>query len=85
MAGSPRKGFSPNAQRALKLLASSPHGAPEELLVLGHGLKRQMLDGLVLAGFATVVTETMNAGAATIKVERYRITDDGRRVLEKLG
>jgi hypothetical protein len=55
---------------------------PWPMLVLGHGFKREMLAGLVLAGLATVVTETMKAGAATIKIERYMITDDGRRALE---
>jgi hypothetical protein len=29
----------------------------------------------VLAEFATVVTETVKAGAATVKIERYMITD----------
>jgi methionine synthase II (cobalamin-independent) len=37
------------------------------------------------AGFATVVTETMKAGDATIKVERYRITDDGREAVATEG
>jgi hypothetical protein len=74
--------LSPNAHRALQFLAKRPHGANEELLVLGHGFKRQMLAGLVLAGLATVVTETVRAGGPTIKVERYRITDAGRRALE---
>jgi hypothetical protein len=64
------------------LLAKSRQGVNEELLVLGHGFKRQMLAGLVLAGFATVVTETLRAGGPTIKVERYRITDAGRSALE---
>jgi hypothetical protein len=36
----------------------------------------------VLAGFVTVVTETVHIGAPTIKVERYRITDDGRKAIE---
>jgi hypothetical protein len=45
--------------------------------MLAHGFKREMLAGLVLAGLATVVTETMRAGAATIKVERNRITGGG--------
>jgi hypothetical protein len=40
-----------------------------------------MLAGLVLAGIATVVTETMRAGAATIRVEKYRITEIGRKAL----
>jgi hypothetical protein len=42
-----------------------------------------MLD--CLAGFATVETATMRAGTATIKVERYRITDDGRAALAPCG
>jgi hypothetical protein len=49
--------------------------------MLAHGFHREMLAGLVQAGLATVVTETMRAGAAPIKVERYRITDNGRDAL----
>jgi hypothetical protein len=41
-----------------------------------------MLAGLVLAGLATVVTEITKPGGPTIKVERYRITDAGRRAIE---
>jgi DNA-binding PadR family transcriptional regulator len=47
-----------------------------------HGFSRQILARLVRAGLATVVTETMRAGARTAKVERYRITDDGRKALQ---
>jgi hypothetical protein len=47
-----------------------------------RGFKSETLAELVLAGLATVVTETVHAGAPTIKVERYRITDDGRKALE---
>jgi hypothetical protein len=83
----PKRRFNPNVRRALVLLANSPHGAAEELLTLGHDFKRELLAGLVLAGLvlaglATVVTETMKAGAATITIERYMITDDGRKALE---
>jgi hypothetical protein len=53
--------------------------------MLAHGFHREMLAGLVQAGLATLVTETMKAGAATIKVERYRITDDGRDALTAEG
>jgi hypothetical protein len=67
-------------RRALALLTSDEHGATEALM-LAHGFHREMLAGLVLAGFATIVTETMRAGAAPINVERYRITDDGRAAL----
>jgi hypothetical protein len=42
-----------------------------------------MLAGLVLAALARVVSETRTVRRGfTIKVERYRITDDGRRALE---
>ncbi len=64
-----------NQRRALALLAGDEHGATEALM-LAHGFHREML-----AGLATIVTENMKAGATTIKVERYRITDDGRNAL----
>jgi hypothetical protein len=71
-------------RRALALLASDERGAAEALMT-AHGFRREMLAELVLAGFVTVVTEKMKAGAATIKVERYRITDDGRAALAAGG
>jgi len=79
----PRERLSPERRRALRLLASRPRGAAEEVLVLAHEFTRDMLAGLVLAGLATMVTDTMRSGGGpTIKVERYRITDDGREALE---
>ncbi len=69
-------------RHALELLASIPRGATEDLLVLAHEFSRDMLAGLVLAGLATVVTETVRAGGPSLKVERYRITDAGRKALE---
>jgi hypothetical protein len=62
---------------ALALLASDEHGATGALM-LALGFRREMLAGLVLAGLAT---ETVRAGGATMKVERYRITDAGREAL----
>jgi hypothetical protein len=48
-----------------------------------HGFSVDMLAGLVLAGLAIVVTETKTVGhGLTIKVERYRITDDGRKAIQ---
>lgn len=49
--------------------------------MMAHGFRREMLARLVLKGLATVTTGTMRAGAATMKVERYKITDDGRNAL----
>ena len=64
------------------MLASNSRGATEDLLVLAHEFSRDMLAGLVLAGLATVVTETIRAGGPTIKVERVSITDAGRKALD---
>jgi hypothetical protein len=71
-------------RRALQLLANDPHGVTEALM-LAHGFRGEMLAGLVLAGLAMVVTETMRAGAATIRVEKYRITEIGRKALAAEG
>jgi hypothetical protein len=67
-------------RRALRLLAGAPDGVTEAMM-LAHGFRREMLARLVLKGLATVTTGTMRVGAATMKVERYRITDDGRNAL----
>jgi DNA-binding PadR family transcriptional regulator len=40
-----------------------------------------MLADLVRQGLATAQRETMRVGGRTIRVERYRITDDGRKAL----
>jgi hypothetical protein len=69
-------------RRALKML-DTPRGVSEEMLVLAHGFSTEMIAGLVLAGLATVVMETMMARpGVTIVVERIRITDSGKRALE---
>ena len=78
----PRKRrLSPNARRALLLLATSPHSANEALLVIVHSLKRQMLAGLVRAGLAAAEREVVNVGGRPVEVVRVRITDDGRKAL----
>jgi hypothetical protein len=75
--------FSREQLRALRILAGVPRGIGEEILVVAHGFSVGMLSGLVLAELAMVVTETkMAPRGPTTKVERIRITDNGRRVLE---
>jgi hypothetical protein len=66
-------------RRALRLLAGTPLGVTEAMMA--HGFRPAMLARLALKGLATVTTGTMQAGAATMKVERYKITDDGRKAL----
>jgi hypothetical protein len=71
--------LSTQARRALIEIGSRPHGVAEDVLTLS-GFKREMLVRLVGAGLVTVVTE--NIGPA-VKVERYRLTDDGRKVIQR--
>ena len=67
-------------RRALRLLANDPQGVTEAMM-LAHGFRRAMLARLVLKGLMTVTTGTMRVGAATMKVERYGITEIGRKAL----
>jgi hypothetical protein len=52
-------------------------------LILAHGFTHELIAGLVLAGLATVVTDTARIGGQTIKVELVMITDAGRRAIER--
>src|SRR5215467_4776450 len=81
MAMRPRNRLSTEQRRALQLLASSPCGATEEVLVLAHGFSCDMLAGLVIAGLAALVTE--RADGQKVKVVRMRITEAGRMALER--
>ena len=74
--------LTPERRRALKLLASSLEGINEELLVRGHGFRRQMLVGLVRFGLATAERETVKAGGKAVEVARVRITEAGRKMIE---
>jgi len=64
-------------RRALELLASSRHGANEELLVLCHGFSRRMLAGLVRRKLAAAEREVVKAGGKTIEVARVRMNGGG--------
>jgi len=61
-----KRRLSPRARRALETISSVPRGAAEELLLL-RGFKSEMLAELVHAGLATVVRDTVQAGAPTIR------------------
>jgi hypothetical protein len=69
------------ARRALELLAGSPDGINEALL-LAHGFTRQLLTGFVRAGLATWQKKTVRAGGRTIDVNYMMITEAGRRAIE---
>jgi hypothetical protein len=68
-------------REVLELLASDPHGATEELLVVAHGFDGDMIAGLVRSGLATPKREIMKAGGKTVEVVRVRITAAGRDAL----
>jgi hypothetical protein len=67
-------------RRALELLAASPDGATEAIL-LAHGLSIDLLVELVRAGLATAKAERVVAGGRAMEIARVRITEAGRRAL----
>jgi hypothetical protein len=78
--------LSPQPRRLLEmlmLLASSPHGVTEALLVRAHGFTRDMTADLVHAGLATAERETMSSGARPVEAIRLRITATGRKAIEE--
>jgi hypothetical protein len=81
-----KRRLSPQRRRTLellKLLASSPHGATEALLVRVHGFDNEMVTGLVRAGLATAERETMTAGARPVEVVRLKIAAAGQKAIEE--
>jgi hypothetical protein len=73
-------GADQDQRRALELLAGSPRGCTESIM-MAHGFKRAMLAELVRNGWATAATEIVRAGWRPIEVARMRITEAGRRAL----
>jgi hypothetical protein len=75
-----KNGLSADRRRALKVLAASPNGCTEALM-LAHGFKLELLGDLILDGLATAHNERMRAGKRAIEVTRVRITEAGRQAL----
>jgi hypothetical protein len=78
----PKPSSKPDAdrRRALRVLAASPDGCTEALM-LAHGFKLDLLIDMVRDGLATAHNDHMRAGGREIEVTRVRITDAGRRAL----
>ena len=74
-----RRGPKPDRRRALELLASSPDGWSETIMLRGFTVE-QMLE-LAHAGLVTTNAEHVAMGARTIEVARVRITEAGRSTL----
>ena len=85
MAAPPREpSLSKEQRQALALLASIPHDVTEDQLALVHGFDRDMIAGLVEAGLVTAQREVVTgSGRTTIEVVRIRISDAGRRAIER--
>ena len=77
-----RRGPKPDRWRALELLASSPDGCSEAIM-LARGFTVEQMVELVHAGLATINAERVAMGARTFKVARVRITEAGRSTLSK--
>jgi hypothetical protein len=75
-----QRSISAEQRRALRLLAGSPHGCTEAIM-LAHGFKAELLALLVRNGLATTQPGTMRAGGRQIKVVWVMITDVGQRAL----
>jgi hypothetical protein len=80
MAVSPQRGFAAEQHRALRLLAGSPLGATEAMM-LAHGFTDEMLARLVRDGLATASPGGIRASGRSMKVTWLRITEAGRQAL----
>jgi hypothetical protein len=70
----------PDRRRALELLAASPDGLPEAIM-LANGFTTPQMVELVRAGLASVSAERVVAGRTTVEIARVKITEAGRRAL----
>ena len=78
-----RRGPKPERRRALELLAASPDGCSEAIM-LAHGFTVDFLVEFVRTGMATTRTERVVSGGHAMEVARVRITEIGRRALAEL-
>ena len=67
------RGPKPDRRRALELLAASPDGCSEALM-LANGFTVEMLVKLIHTGLASAHAERVGAGGRTVEVARVRIT-----------
>jgi hypothetical protein len=71
----------PERRRALELLASSPDGCTEALL-LANDFTIEMLLDLLRAGLVSASPERMIADDKQVEVARLRLTEEGWRTLK---
>jgi hypothetical protein len=66
--------------RALRLLARSPNGCTEPV-ILAHGFALDHIANLVFGGFAKREVRNMTSNGRQEKVVRMQITDAGRKAI----
>ena len=69
-----------NQREALRMLAGSPNGSTESIL-LTHGFAIGTLQDLVPSGLATAERRSVPAGQRMIKVKWMEVTEAGRLAL----
>jgi hypothetical protein len=74
--------LSKEKRRALQLLARSPNGCTEALM-MAYGFEVVMLGKLVLDGFALATPHDTRAGREPIRVVWLTITEAGRKAVGK--
>jgi hypothetical protein len=72
----------PDRRRALELLAASPNGCTEALM-LAQGFSPELLLDLVYGRLATVSPEQMIVGNKQFEIARVRITEAERKMVVK--
>jgi hypothetical protein len=72
--------LSPEQRRALQLLARSPDGCTEALM-MAFGFPIEMLGDLVMAGFALATPKDTRAGRQPMLVVWMTITAKGRKAI----
>jgi hypothetical protein len=80
---SQKRRLSPEQRRALELLAGSPHGVTEPLLVHGHGFSRVVLASLVRRRLTSTERVVVMVGGKMIEAIQVRITAAGRGAIEE--
>jgi hypothetical protein len=84
MQPNPKRTPKPDRRRTLELIAASPNGVTESLLI-AHGVTIAQMVELVRAGHASAHAERVVAGSHTMEVATVRITDAGRKLLARDG
>ena len=77
-----RAASKPERRRALELLAASPDGCTEAIM-LAHGFPVPLLVDLCIAGLAIATPERrIVAGGRPVDVVRMKITEAGRKAIK---